>query len=226
MLNEALFQPGAIDRTLRQRCFVAATWSALVLSVLNSASVGRAEGQDLRQSIPEAVAAGAVSSVATTPSGPVPRVDDLLRTADLVVVGTVGEPHSYLSDDQRDIYTDYSLLGSVVLFDSRFGALSAPHGDPTVTVTQRGGTLLVHGVMFTHKESALAPLRAGREGLFILQRLGNRYLIAHRYFGAFDLTDGTMIPLAAREDFGDRYRGMDARSAVDAISARIRVLRQ
>ena len=79
-----------------------------------------------RPTIPEAVRQGAVNSIATTPSGQPPTVADLLSTTDIVVMGTIGDSRSYLSDDQRDVYTDYPIKEPVVLFRSDMERLRGP----------------------------------------------------------------------------------------------------
>jgi hypothetical protein len=98
--------------------------------------------QEQRETIPEAVAQGAVSSVATVPSGQVPTMRSLLPEADLVVTGIVGDSRSYLSKDQRDIYTDYSIDDPVFLYQSKLVATSQPGMVPQVIVTQLGGTVV------------------------------------------------------------------------------------
>src|SRR6266540_5525091 len=111
-----------------------------------------------RETIPDAVAHGATGRVATVPSGPMPTVPEILRDTDMIVLGTLGEPHSYLSDDQQDIFTDYRIVNPEILFQSDISSTPTPGITPTVTVTQVGGTINVKGTVFTQKESALSLL--------------------------------------------------------------------
>src|SRR5262249_2564211 len=114
-----------------------------------------------RETIPVAVANGAVGSVSAGPSGPTPTVSYLLGTTDVLVTGIVGEPRSYLSDDERDVYTDYPIRSPVFLYQARAASSATPGVLPTITVTQRGGTVMVNGTKFTQKETALPPLQTG-----------------------------------------------------------------
>src|SRR6516162_749765 len=101
-----------------------------------------------QQTIPEAVAKGARNGQASAPSGPNPSVRSLLDETDMLVLGRLGEPHSYLSDDQMEVLTDYRLNEPNVFFDSttRVAQGDTPH---SIIVTQHGGTINVQGIMYT-----------------------------------------------------------------------------
>ena len=161
--------------------------------------------QAQRPTIPEAIAAGSVGSVATAPSGPPPTVDALLQATDIIVVGTIGEPVSYLSSDQRDVYTDYPILNSIVLFDAAPSRQTTDQSARAIVVTQVGGTVTVNGAQFTHTETALAPLQSGRRALFLLHRDLDKYFIAGKYYGVFDVTSAAFKPLMSRQDFATEY---------------------
>jgi hypothetical protein len=176
-----------------------------------------------RQTIPDAVAEGAVSSVATVPSGQVPTMSALLPMTDIIVTGIIGEPRSYLSEDKRDVYTDYLIGNPVFLYESKLAAVPRPGMVQNVTVTQLGGTVMVNGTKFTQKEPALLPLGTGANALFLLHRSGDKYLIVGKYFGAFRITDGRLVPLVTREDFAPEYRNKNVSVAVDAMMTTLRV---
>lgn len=175
-----------------------------------------------RETIPELMAKGGVAALATVPSGPTPPVADLLRLTDVVVRGTVGQPRSYLSDDQRDIYTDYPIGDPVFIYQSQMTTSRTPGILPSVTVTLRGGTVMVNGVSFTATEPALRPLQPGTQALFLLQRVGDKYLIAGRYFGAFGIKSDKLMPLAVRDDFAPEYRNVAVADAVDSMMTTLR----
>ncbi len=84
----------------------------------------------------------------------------------MIVYGTIGEGRSYLSDDQRDVYTDYPINEPVFAYRSELASIPAGRVVQGVTVTQLGGTVTVNGVAFTQTEPALPPLEAGTRGLF------------------------------------------------------------
>ena len=189
------------------------TITLTVIALSNSAYA-----QSQRQTIPEAIAEGAVSSVATTPSGSAPTVRSLLSETDLIVTGTIVSSRSYLSDDQRDVYTDH-VIGNVVLVHQSKSAVGVKPGIvPQVTVTQLGGTVTVNGIRFTQKETALLPLQVGTNALFLLHRDGERYMIVSKYYGVFKITNDRMMPLAARDDFAPEYRNEMLSVALDRIT--------
>jgi hypothetical protein len=185
----------------------------LSLIILLSGSI---EAQQ-RETIPEAIAKGAVGSVATAPSGQLPSVADLLRITDVVARGTIGPGRSYLSDDQRDVYTDYPITEPIVIYQSNVATSLTPGTVPSVTVTVRGGTVVVNGTTFTHTEPGLRPLQAGTQGLFLLQRVGSKYRVAGTFFGAFSIKDGKVMPLAGRSDFAPEYRDIALSDAVKSM---------
>src|SRR5258708_21080322 len=102
-----------------------------------------------RETIPESVAKGAVAALSTVPSGPTPAVADLLRITDVVVKGTIGQPRSYLSDDQRCVFTDYPISDPAFIYQSQMTTARTPGLLPTVSVTLRGGTVMVTGLRLT-----------------------------------------------------------------------------
>jgi hypothetical protein len=143
-------------------------------------------------------------------------VVSILRETDLVVTGTIGEPRGYLSDDQRSVRTDYPILGAVVLFETQ-KRIANSGISRDVTVTQLGGTAMVGQTPFTEQQPALRPLPSGRSGLFLLRHVGNTYWIAGTYFGAFDITDGTLRPLTSKPNFAAEYQDMPLNDAVESL---------
>jgi len=172
----------------------------------------------VRQAV-EVYMRSAVGRVASVPSGPLPTMSDLLGITDVVVMGTIGNPRSYVSEDQRDVYTDYPINNAVFIYQKQPTATQTPGTLPGVTVTQLGGTVTVNGTKFTQKEPALLPLQSGTQGLFLLQRIGTKYQITRVYYGAFRIVDGVLLPLMARKDFLPEYRNMTVSAAVTSIRA-------
>jgi hypothetical protein len=171
--------------------------------------------------IPEGIAKGAVGSLASPPSGTLPKLDEVLSRTDLVVVGTVGEPHSYMSDNQCNVYTDFAISDPNVVY-SRF-PLSATEGSkPSLTFTQLGGTITVNGVAFTEKQTALAPLKPGQRVLLLLQRKDNKLMIADMFLGAFAVEDNNITPLMSRDDYAPEYRHVPLSEATEGISQILR----
>lgn len=178
--------------------------------------------QDQRQTIPAAIAEGAVASVATRPSGQAPTMESVLADTDVVVTGTVGEPRSYLSEDQRDVYTDYPVADAVFRYQSKLSPVATPGIPPAVIVTQLGGTIMINGVSFTQKETALPPLQPGISALFLLRRNGGKHFIAGGYFGAFAIVDGRLRPLVSRSDFAPEYVNQPVSTALYRLATSLR----
>lgn len=166
--------------------------------------------------IPEMIAKGAVASTATVPSGLPPPVVSILRETDLVVTGTIGESRGYLSHDQRSVQTDYPLLGAVVLFETH-KTIPKSGVRRDVTVTQFGGTAMVGQTAFTEDQPALRPLPSGRLGLFLLRTVADKYWIAGAFYGAFDITNGSLRPLTSVHDFAAEYHNVPLNDAVDSM---------
>jgi len=148
-------------------------------------------------------------------------VATLLKTTDVIVTGTIGEPlPGYLSDDQRNVYTDYPVLNPVFAYQAHMMPVSAPGATPTIAITQPGGTINVNGTMFSMKHYGLPKLQPGTQGLFLLQRVGNKYLITGMgYAGAFQIANGKVIPLGERADFAHDFRNMNVSDAVAKMTA-------
>jgi hypothetical protein len=141
----------------------------------------------------------------------------------MLVLGRLGEPHSYLSDDQMQVLTDYRLNEPNVFFDSttRVAQGDTPH---SIIVTQHGGTINVQGIMYTEAHEALGPLKPGSEVLCLLKRAGAKYQIAgfDGYYGVFEVENGVLKPLMSREDFAPDYRGRPLHDAVQSMLAVLR----
>jgi hypothetical protein len=115
---------------------------AVLLLLVNADRVFAQQQQ--RKTIPEAVAAGATGSIATVPSGQLPKINDLPRNTDVVVRGTVGESRSYLSDDELNVYTDYTIVDPLVLYESHLTPVHAPGTVPRIVVTRLGGIVVIN----------------------------------------------------------------------------------
>jgi len=178
------------------------------------------------ETIPEAVARGAKGRSRSQPSGPVPNIRELLSSADLVVRGAVADSVSYLSDDQKDVYTDHLLTNTTVLFRSAVPSSAQP-GPPTpIVVTQLGGAVLLGDVTFTQVEEGLPQFERGSEGLFIAVNRGGKFHLAQVFYGAFQIRNGRFTPLAGRKDFATELRDLPVATALGTIQTRLQEVRQ
>ena len=76
--------------------------------------------QSERPTIPELLrqSGKSLEGFTTVPSGVAPSIDQVIDGAEIVVRGIVGQPRSYLSNDQRDVYTEYPSRNPVILYQT------------------------------------------------------------------------------------------------------------
>lgn len=188
-----------------------------------------AYAQDPRPTIPEIIAKtgpGGGMVDASIPSGVAPSVDVILSKVDAVVRGVVGAPHSYLSDDQRDVFTDYPILNPVFIYQKSLSPSPIPGIGPVATVTLLGGTININGREYAARFAALPSLPSGQECLLLLTREGSRYRIAGLHYGAFAITNGRVVVLTAKEGFAGEYRNAPATQVIADIVSRLSALRR
>jgi hypothetical protein len=182
--------------------------------------------QESEQTIPEALAAKGLQPGDTNESVVskgsdcyigCPSIEQTLARTDVAMIAIVGQPRAYLSDDQRDVFTDYTLDQRVVLYRREMSTFAT---DQPITVTAHGGTVTVNGIRYTLKHEALPPLPVGATCLFLLKHVGNRYHVADTYYGVFRVND-TLIPLVNDERFAPQYKSMAATAAIKDIAARL-----
>jgi hypothetical protein len=182
--------------------------------------------QTKMETIPQALARTGVSLIGgpTVPSGPPPSLDRLLQATDLIVRGVVGSPRSYLSDDQTEVLTDYSIVDPKVMYQRN--ELGPRKESRAVTITLLGGTVEINGLTFTSGHAALPELTPGSEGVFCLKTVGNRNNIALRYFGAFDVRGTQLVPLVRMGGFAPEARGKPAATMIEELVVRARKLHE
>ena len=191
---------------------------ARFILVLFGAAIASQAAAQKGQTIPEIIASGGGWIGPSVPSGAGPSMNDVLNQADAIVRGVVGKAlPSYMSEDEREVYTDYPIASAVFLFQREVVGSAVPGKPPTATITVRGGTVDVNGVPFTAVYKGQPVLRPGSEGLFLLKRVSGKYRIATDYFGVFEIVDGKIIPASPKPSFASEYRNL----AVDVAAARI-----
>lgn len=174
--------------------------------------------------IPEALAqAGkSLSGHQTVPSGLPPSIDDILAETDTVVRGVVGEPRSYLSTDKREVYTDYPVRDLVFLYHAGLYTTPGPTRASIVLVTVLGGTVNVGAYSYTFEAMALPPLTPGTECLFLLKRADDKYRVAGRYYGVFQLAHGKTSPLSKKQGFAPEFQDAPASTVIQEVVSRLR----
>jgi hypothetical protein len=190
-------------RTTRSpRAACATAGAALLLALAASAGAEQATAT----TIPELLKAAGKSlrHVTGVPSGQPPTVDQLLRNADVVVRAVIGPARSHLTDDQREIQTDYSVSNPVILFSATRLASS------NLLVVLQGGSVTINGLTFTSESEALPALKEGAEYLLILRHVGDAYEVSGPYLGAFEIERGTVRVATRKQGFGREFDGAHA----------------
>jgi hypothetical protein len=172
-----------------------------------------------RLTIPEALAqAGhSLGRTVSVPSGAAPTVEQVLDRTDLIVRGIIGEGHSHLAPDSRNVLTDYEIQHPTILYQATTMAAQKPGATPSLTVTLQGGTIAVNGLTFTSEHAALPSLDPGTDCLLLLRLVDGRYMVAGPYFGAFLVKNASLEPITRKQLFAQEYRGMPAADAIALI---------
>ncbi len=136
-----------------------------------------------------------------------------------ILRGRVGVPlPSYISDDETEVYTDYLIEDPVILYHSTPQAADRPGMPPAIRVTLPGGTVTIGGLSFHSHYDELPALTTGTDCLFLLKRVGQRYLIINRFQGAFQISNGRLVPLSkAAFAVPTAYRHADFAQAVPEL---------
>jgi hypothetical protein len=201
-------------------------WAAFFVTAL--CTTVSLSGQERQRTLPEIIADSGLQPGESSQglAGPpsecyieCPSIAHTLGNTDVAIIAIVGPPRAgYLSDDQRDVYTDYPLEQRVVLYQREIvpPALGNP---PAVTVL--GGTANINGVKYTLTHAALPPLPVGATCLFLLKRVGTRYHLADGYYGVFRVSEEGLIPLVNDDRFATEYKGRPTATAMKDIVARL-----
>jgi hypothetical protein len=178
-----------------------------------------------KPTIPESVRAAGQSlrGISMKGSGPTPPLASFLKDVDVAVRGSIGEGTSYLSEDQRQVFTDYEILQPIYLFERRsIGAQRpAPPSARPIKVTLRGGGVQVGQFIYTEEDQTLPPLERGGDCLLLLHRDGQRYTPVGVYYGTFKIEGDSLIPLVKDVDFAPEYRQYRASAAISDTVARL-----
>lgn len=167
-----------------------------------------------------------LSSGPTLPSGPTPAVNQILAITDIIVKGVLGNPTSYLSDDQMEVYSDYPLQDAVILYQVQESARPRTSQVPAITLTMLGGTVTINGLTYTRRHEGLPLIPPGTECLLLLKQVGNRYYIAGSYYGAFRIVNGTLTRLVHSEEFAPELNGASASAAEQDLVSRVASMRR
>lgn len=193
------------------------------LLLLGTVTCGTLFAQGL--TIPDALArhGASLSGGRSIPSGPPPTLEQILAETDTVVTGVVGMPVSVLSTDQMDVYTEYPVRDSAILYQRTMPRFKQPQM-PSVTVTVLGGVITLNGLTYTSRHESLPSLTPGERCLFLLKSSDSRYFLAGTFYGVFRIDGPAIVPLTRHHGFADELRQEAAPQAIEAIIARVRAM--
>ncbi|HXG87050.1 MAG TPA: hypothetical protein VNJ02_01850 [Vicinamibacterales bacterium] len=157
----------------------------------------------------------------TVPSGPPPHIDEILRDTQLIVRGVVGRPRSYLSPDQRYVFTDYPIERPAILYQRIIDASRHPGNVPGVTLTVLGGSVVINGLTFTEAVGALPSIEPGTDCLLLLSKKDGKLVLAGSYYGAFSVAANVLVPLTRKQGFALEHAGADATRAIRDLVDRL-----
>lgn len=128
-------------------------------------------------------------------------IESVLPGAQLVVHGTVEKATTYLSPDQRDLFTDYAIRPIRIISPAK--RLSSPKpGAPDalpkeMIVKQWGGKMIIDGVQVTQEDAHLTAFRAGEEVVLLLayNKGDQKYSLTNPASGAFRVTSTGLQPI-------------------------------
>jgi hypothetical protein len=142
--------------------------------------------------------------------------EESVQASDLLIHGKVERINTYLSQDQKDLQSDYVVRVSRVLrptpsqIRSRPGALNSLE---TVVITRWGGSLIIDGVQVTQADAAVPAFQVGQDVVLLLSAglNGEKYRLTSPVTGTFTVRDSRLEPLSqdatARETLA-RFSGM------------------
>ena len=172
--------------------------------------------------IPEAVAAmrpGPYVTSRITEMAP-PPFETIVKSADLIVHGSLKKLRTYLSADQRTLYTDFEVVPTNTIAGSAISANAKPGPSPLI-LRQWGGETEIDGVLVKITEEGFPLLPVDQPLLLILRFNADagKYEIAGTFGGAFQLQQGRRLKHWATPEiqYYERYNRMDVNEAVDEI---------
>jgi hypothetical protein len=191
---------------------IAAVWVAF--SVLASA-----QQEDLRPTLPELARRFGPKPVYQSRIADfvVESLESVLPRADVIVHGTVDRVTTYLSPDQRDLYTDY-LVRPLRMIPPRPPAVLARPGQTPVppapiVVTRWGGQTTINGVQVTQEDAEVSAFRVGDEVVLLLaySKEEGKYRLPSLVSGVFLVDDSLLKPSGksvGNHPIFDRVRGI------------------
>jgi len=135
-------------------------------------------------------------------------LEKMIPQADVVIHGVVTTAQSYLSSDERDVFTDYTVTPIRVLYQ-RPSQAGRPVALKTVTVKRWGGKVTIDGVPVTLQDLDLPQFQDGDELFLVLllDKADGKYRLPSPVSGAFRAQNGKIQPLVSHPTY-EGLRGL------------------
>jgi hypothetical protein len=151
-----------------------------------------------------------------------PEFDVAVRDADLIVQGTLTKLRTYLSEDQKTLFTDYQLAPEKHIASRVPLELGKPGPAPAYVIRDWGGDTVIDGIKVSVNTHGELPMPTGRPVLVFLtfNKEIHKYEIFSGY--VFELVAGRQLkPRIAEPGVVDpRLVGRDIADVVNDIHAK------
>jgi hypothetical protein len=137
---------------------------------------------------------------------PVP-ITQLAAEADLIVYGKLARPKSYLSDDKRDIYTDFALTPHQIVADRALATTrKSPGALRPITVTILGGELMVDGIPVRYDDMSRIKGNENASVLVFLRKTGDvsRFELCGDTAGLFEVDSSHRVTSLLKHPYKDK----------------------
>jgi hypothetical protein len=182
-----------------------------------------------QRTIPEMVAANPDQPLTMlyTEQSPQMPFNQLIDSAELIVIAQLGPPKSYLTASGQSILTDYQVIPRRMIFDRSLTTISTrPEQLPPLTLTVPGGEMFLSGVKVTLTDSGRVPWKQGADVLlFLLNREDKRngFWLHGGSAGAFEVgSDGRVKSLKVEGPKEPEIDGVELEQVVQKIASRVK----
>ena len=147
--------------------------------------------------------------------------DQVAREADLIVHATLRKQSTYLSEDQKTLYTDFEIVPTAVITSRYPTTLSRPGVVQGPVLRQWGGETTINGVSVRIYDENFPLLQSDRQFLLLLtfnKSLG-KYEIVDGIAGAFEIDTRNKLKhlVQPRVAHYERFNGADLAEVVREI---------
>ncbi|MGH9764500.1 MAG: hypothetical protein ACREDR_33340 [Blastocatellia bacterium] len=134
----------------------------------------------------------------------------MTKESDLVVVGTVTEKHSLLTDHQTDVFTEHQIVVGEVLKND---AVYPVEPGSTIYFARTGGSISFEGHLISHMyRGGVKPIEKGANYLLFLKRFPD---LSDSYQGrAFLVEDGGLKACDGLKEFDENFPLSEARKNI------------